>query len=70
MITKDQIIASFEINLLEGVVKQYEDANQVISLEIVTKLWFDYLKICLQSKEINQHQYSTWILPEKYKERY
>ncbi len=70
MLTKDQIQARFELEVLEPIVKNFEDSNKQITLTIVTKLWFDYIRICYKAGDINKHQYSSWVLPESYKKKF
>lgn len=66
MITKEQIEARFELELLNPLVKGFKANNKPITLELILTVWSKYLTVCYENKEINRHQYVTWVLPKKY----
>jgi len=69
-LTKEQIEARFELQLLNPLVQKFKDAGRRPTVEDVAKAWFTFLDICKDSGEINHHQHSTWVLSKKYIEKF
>ncbi len=68
MITKEQIEARFELDLLEPYKRLIKGTDHKLTLKVITELWADYIKVCYENKEINKHQFETWVLSKKYVE--
>lgn len=70
MNTKAQIQARFEQDVLGPLTKNYTVNEKELTLEIVSKAWASFMKMCFELGDINQHQLNTWVLPEGFSERY
>lgn len=68
MITKEQIEARFELDLLDPYKRLIKGTDRKLTIEIITELWATYLKVCFENKEINKHQFEIWVLSKKYLE--